>query len=397
MQDTDSINLSTAAEEAYRQQVRNWLETKTPPTWCLGHQDAVSPPFPEQRAWEKTLYEAGYAGITWPKAYGGQGLTMVHQLIASEEMGRLGIPESCNSFAKEMVGVILIALGTEAQKHRFLPEILTMREIWCQGFSEPEAGSDLAGLKTRAVRTDAGWRIDGQKIWTSNAYRADWCFLLARTGSAEDKHRSLTQFLVPMKTPGITVRQIRQMTGRPEYCEVFFDNVQVDADNIVGAVNDGWGAAVKVLEVERATNRMYRASRMAATLRALIRACRSDPNLNALLADSHYRQQLAACHGDIEILRRHVRAAVASLMNAGSLNGAGSVIKLHWSEAQQRLVQLGLDMVSQARTPESAAVLGARRLFEDAYLQARSATIYAGSSEIQLNIIADRVLRLPRT
>lgn len=381
---------------AYRRQARAWLEANLPNTWREDQIDFAEPSFADVRDWERGLHQAGLAGITWPTEYGGHGLTLREHMIANEEIGRLAGPESVNSFAKEMAGPIMLGIGTEAQKQRFLRNILTMQEIWCQGFSEPEAGSDLAGLRTRATQDDNGWRIDGQKIWTSNAHNADWCLLLARTGPAERKHNSLTLFTVPLRQPGVTIQPIRQITGHSGFNHVFFDGARVPPDGAVGEVNAGWRAAVSVLEIERATNRMYRTNRFDNEFAHLLRVCRCNPTLRALLANQHYRQRLAASFADIEVLRRHVRAAVADILNGKGIGGAGSFIKLHWSEAHQRFVELAMELLDQAPLRASPEIAAARRRFEHAYLAARAATIYAGSSQVQLNIIADRVLRLPR-
>ena len=383
-------------EQAYRQRARAWLEASLPSHWRPDNPDFTPPSAVEQTAWEKGLYEAGLAGVAWPSAYGGHGLTVHDYLIANEEIGRIAVPETLNSVGKELAGPLLLALGSEAQKHRFLRPILEMREIWCQGFSEPESGSDLAGLKTRATPDGGGWRIDGQKIWTSYADRADWCLLLARTGPPEQKHRSLTLFTVPMRSPGITVRPIRQITGQPEFCEVFFDGLRLDSGSTVGAVNAGWQAAVGVLEVERATNRMYRAGRFGNEFRHLVGVCRGEPNLRALIEDGHYRQKLAATYIDIQTITRHVRAAVAVLMAGGTIGGQGSLIKLLWSETHQSFAELALELLDRAPRPGGTKIIRARQRFEEVYLLSRAETVLAGTSQIQRDIIADRILRLPR-
>jgi alkylation response protein AidB-like acyl-CoA dehydrogenase len=342
------------------------------------------------------MHRAGLAGITWPEAYGGHGLTLREHLIANQEIGRLALPESVNSIGKELAGPIILAIGTEEQKRRYLPAILEMREIWCQGFSEPEAGSDLAGLRTRAVRDGNGWRITGQKIWTSGAPRAQRCLLLARTGSVEDRHRGLALFAVRMDSPGLRVRAIRQMTDKPGFAEVFFDEVRVEPEDALGAPDEGWSAAIRVLAIERATNRMYRAWRFENELRHLISACRQDPALSALLQEGSYRQRLAATQVDIELVKGHVEPTVEALLDGQSIGARGSLMKLHWSEAHQRFAALAWEILSQAPPGASAAVRAAQRRFQDIYLAARAETIYAGATEVQLDIIADRVLQLPR-
>ena len=350
----------------------------------------------QRREWERRLYAAGFAGLHWPERYGGQGRTLVEHLIASEEMGRIGAPESVNSMGKEMIGGIILQQGTETQKRRFLPAILEMREIWCQGFSEPEAGSDLAGVKTRAVLSGDEWIINGQKIWTSAAYRADWCLLLARTGLAEQKHASLTLFTVPLRTKGITMRQIERANGDPEFCQVFYDDVRIPADHTIGAVNEGWLAAVRVLEIERGTNRMYRAARFANELRHLLAACRSDAALAPLLGESYYRQRIAALFADIEVLRQHYHEAVATVSSGNKIGTLGSVIKLHWSEAHRRFTELAIEMLGHATIPESPIVRAARHRFNELYLHVQTETVQAGATEVQLDLIARRGLGLSK-
>ncbi|MBW8271034.1 acyl-CoA dehydrogenase family protein [Caldovatus aquaticus] len=388
--------LPAAGPAAWRRAIRDWLEANLPPAWRA---DAIAPAEPgleELKAWEARMYRAGLAGVAWPKAYGGHGLTLREHLIVSQEIGRMPMPESVNSIGKELAGPILLAIGTEEQKKRFIPAILEMREIWCQGFSEPEAGSDLAGLRTRATHDGKVWRINGRKIWTSGGFRAQRCLLLARTGTLEDRHRGLALFVLRMDAPGVTVQRIRQIDGEAEFAEVFLDDVPVEEADALGSPDEGWQAAVRVLEIERATNRMYRAWRLENELRHLVAACRADPNLAPLLADPAYAQRLAQFRIEIEVLKRYVEGVVEDLAAGGAIGGRGSLIKLHWSEAHQRFAALALELLGQAALPPAPEVRAAQRRFRRIYLRARAETIYAGTSQIQLGIIADRILRLPR-
>jgi alkylation response protein AidB-like acyl-CoA dehydrogenase len=380
----------------YRAEVRAWLEENFPEQWRPEREGYVAPGFEAQRDWERGLHQAGFAGFTWPAIYGGQGLTMREHLIANEELGRVGIADSVNGLGKDMIGPLILAIGRDDQKSRFLPRILSMQDIWCQGFSEPEAGSDLAAVKTTAVSADGGWRITGQKIWTSFAQIADWCLVLARTGDPERKHASLSLFTVPMHASGVTVRRIDQINGRANFCEVFLDDVFVPDDCVLGGVNQGWRAAGRVLEVERAINRMYRAALFENELRHLVAACRSDPCLRGLLDDAVYRQRIAAFYADIEVLRRLVRATVNVMVQGGEIGAVGSLIKLHWSESHQRLTALAREMLGQATRPLSAVVARAVARFNELYLRSRAETIQAGASAVQLGIIAGRILNLPK-
>lgn len=383
--------------EAYRTHVRGWLAENVPDGFLADRPGYTPPTLAQAIAWEASLHGAGLAGISWPRAYGGNGRSLREHLIANQEIGRLALPESVNSIGKELAGPIILAIGTEEQKRRYLPAILEMRELWCQGFSEPEAGSDLAGLRTRAVRDGAGWRVSGQKVWTSGAAKAKRCLLLARTGPVEDRHRGLALFCVPMDAPGIRVRPIRQINDKEDgFAEVFLDEVPVCREDALGAPDEGWNAAIRVLAIERATNRMYRAWRFENELRHLVAACRQDPALAPLLRDGPWRHRLAATVLDIEMVKGHVEPVVEALASGRPIGARGSLMKLHWSEAHQRFAALALEMLGMASPDAPPAVVAAQRRFNDIYLQSRAETIYAGTTEIQLGIIADRVLNLPR-
>lgn len=382
--------------ESFRRHARDWLRDNVPPGFLADQPGYAPPDHVGCVAWEAAMHRAGLAGITWPKAYGGHGRTLREHLAANQEIGRLALPESVSSISKELAGPIILAVGTEEQKRRFLPPILEMREIWCQGFSEPDAGSDLAGLRTRAVRDGDGWRVTGQKIWTSGAAKAQRCLLLARTGPVEERHKGLALFAVPMDSPGIRVVPIMQIDGQNHFAEVFFDDVRVEPEDALGAPDEGWNAAIRVLSIERATNRMYRAWRFENELRHLIAACRQDEALAPLLRDGAYRQRIAATVMDIEMVKGHVEPVVRTLLAGQPIGARGSLMKLHWSEAHQRFASLAQEMLAQASPGAAPFVQAAQRRFQGIYLKARAETIYAGTTEIQLGIIADRVLQLPK-
>ncbi len=387
---------TSLAGEAYREAARAWLAANIPARFREDDVSYAEPTLEEAKTFEAALYRAGLAGITWPVAYGGHGRTLREHLIANQEIGRVPMPQSLNSIGKELAGPIIMAVCTEEQKQRYLPAILDMREIWCQGFSEPEAGSDLAGLRTRVTKDGSKWRVNGQKIWTSGAYRSQWCLLLARTGTVEDRHKGLALFAVPMDSKGLTVKTIRSIDGGEDFCEVYFDDVAVDQADAIGAPDQGWNAAVRVLSIERATNRMYRSWRFENELLHLVEACRNDPRLISLLRDPHYRRRLAQTRVDIEVLKAHVETGVETLLAGAEIGARGSLAKLHWSEAHQRFAALAMEMLGQAPPKPSPYVVAAQRRFQDIYLSSRAETIYAGTTEIQLGIIADRILELPR-
>jgi alkylation response protein AidB-like acyl-CoA dehydrogenase len=382
--------------DAYREHVRAWLRDNVPAGFLADQPNYKPATLDQSKAWEAAMHAAGLAGITWPKAYGGHGLSLREHLIANQEIGRMALPESVNSLGKELAGPIILAIGTEEQKRRYLPPLLAMKEIWCQGFSEPNAGSDLAGLRTRAVRDGDVWRITGQKVWTSGSMVAQRCLLLARTGPLEDRHRGLALFAMKMDAPGVTVRPIRQIDDKESFAEVFMDDVVIAQEDALGAPDEGWSAAIRVLGIERATNRMYRAWRFENELQHLVRACRSDAALSRLLEDGEYRRRLADTVVDIEVVKGYVEPVVDVLMAGKPIGAQGSLMKLHWSEAHQKFAALAIDLMGQAPPGGSAEIVLARKRFNDLYVRSRAETIYAGTTEIQLGIIADRVLDLPR-
>ena len=348
----------------------------------------------EKIEFEAAQHRAGLVGITWPKEYAGHGLTLREHLEANREIGRAPMPNAINSIGKELAGPIIMAVGNERQKRTYLPKILKMENIWCQGFSEPGAGSDLAGLRTKAERTADGWRINGQKIWTSGASKSSRCLLLARTGGREDRHKGLVLFAVPMSSPGITVREIQSIDGDRSFCEVFFSDVIVDEAEMLGAPDEGWAAASRVLAIERATNRMYRAWRFESELDHLIAACRSDNAAFAIL--NAYRRDLAQCRVEIELLKGHVETLVDNLLAGQEIGPRGSFPKLYWSEAHQRFAQIAYEIVSRFPPDSNQAMRDVRARMESIYLSSRAETIYAGTTEIQLDIIAKRILNLKK-
>jgi alkylation response protein AidB-like acyl-CoA dehydrogenase len=382
----------TPEQERYRRDFRRWLDENLPEDWggpaYLGPDDADENAM-MQAAWERKLYAAGYQGVAWPKAYGGQGLTMVEQLIVSEELGRRAAPEGINTIGKELVAPIILAAGTEAQKKHYVPRILTLDDIWCQGFSEPDAGSDLAGVRTRAVRDGGSWVLNGQKVWTSFAVHANWCILLARTNPDVSKHRGLTLFLVDMKTPGITVRPLVQITGRQEFNEVFFDNARIPADMHVGAVDDGWNVAVNLLGYERATARLYRQARFMNEFEQLLRKIGDRPEV---AVNAHYRQQIGRFYAELGVLRQLNLKTVSRIVNGDGIGSDASVVKLFWSELHQRIEGFAMEVLGPDYVADSVGI----ERFRYNFLQARAVTIYAGTSQVQRNIIAERMLGLPR-
>ncbi|MBX3575461.1 MAG: acyl-CoA dehydrogenase family protein [Mesorhizobium sp.] len=385
----DVQNTEPADAAMFRADVRTWLATNLPAEFLADSPAYSDPSIDEVRAWERHLYEAGFVALAVPRAYGGQGRTMREHLIVNQEIGLLAAPESVNSIGKEIISSILLALGSESQKRRYLPRIFSMEEIWCQGFSEPQAGSDLAAVRTRAIADGDGWLISGSKIWTSYAQRADFCLLLVRTGDVAARYDSLTLMIVPMTTPGIDSRPIRQIDGSDEFCEVFFRDVRVGQDAVVGEVNRGWSGAVSVLEVERATNRMYRGWRFENEVRHILNACGGAARGDVLTG-------LSKAATDARITQLYAEEIVRTIMAGRSPGATGSLMKLHWSEAHQQFADFALRMLSRPVGHVTPELARARQRFELIYLRARSETLIAGTSEVQASIIADRVMRLPK-
>ncbi|MBS3997153.1 MAG: acyl-CoA dehydrogenase family protein [Hydrogenophaga sp.] len=382
--------------DAYRRHARTWLRANLPMHMRADSLDYRSPSLDESRDWEAAMYRAGLAGMTWPRTYGGHGLSLREHLAVNKEVGALAMPESVSSIGKELAGPIIMAVGTEAQKQAFLPAILRMEHYWCQGFSEPDAGSDLARLRTRAVEEGGHWRINGQKIWTSGAAKSQFCLLLTRTGTVADAHRGMLMFAVPMDTPGIRVVPIKSIDGKESFAEVFFDNVVVPDSARLGAPDQGWSSAVRVLSIERATNRMYRPWRFECELRHLVQACKSDQELSSLLQDGYYQRRIGDVLCEIDGLKGLVECTVESMMAGNEIGARGSLTKLYWSECHQAFASLALSLMSHVNPTSSPAAQRARKTFTGAYLFARAETLYAGTTEVQLDVIAQRILKLPK-
>jgi len=381
--------------QAWRSHARSWLTENLPDHMRYDSTEYRTPTLQEGIAWEAAMYRAGLWGMTWSPQWGGHGLTLREHLVVNKEVGLRLMPESVSSIAKELVGPIVMAVGTEAQKAQFLPRILDMSDQWCQGFSEPEAGSDLARLRTRAVPDGDTWRITGQKIWTSGAYKAKYCLLLTRTGTVADRHRGMLMFAVPMDTPGISVRTIRSIDGKDSFAEVFFDDVVVPDSARLGAPDEGWAAAIRVLSIERATNRMYRPWRFEAEVGFLLRALKSDP-LNAdLLRDPGLQSKVGEILAGIDGLKGLIERAVAQMSAGEPIGARGSLSKLSWSEQHQSFISFAADLVANITPASGAFAWRAKEHFNQFYLGTRAETIYAGTSEVQCDIIAQRILQLP--
>jgi 3-oxochol-4-en-24-oyl-CoA dehydrogenase len=371
--------------EAFRQEVRDWIERTLPDN--LRHLP-TRPPYEDAMWWHRQLAERGWIALRWPKAHGGMDAPLQQQIIMLEELGRAGAPE-LSAQAINHVGPIIMALGSEEQKARHLPAMLTGEAVWCQGYSEPGAGSDLASLRTSAVRDGNDLVINGQKIWTTWAHHADWMFALVRTDPAAVKQAGITFVLIDMKTPGLTVRPIRTIANDDELAEVFFDNVRVPIDNVVGGIDNGWRVATALLSHER-----LQSSNPQKCVGALTRLKKAAANGAA--SDPAFRDKMVAAEIEVLALAAAYEHAVALTRSGRQLGAETSFLKLAASELAQHLAALTVDACG------SDAVLLDGVTVDDgtvhpvvSYLQSRRETIFAGSSEIQRNIIAKRVLNLP--
>ena len=376
------------ADEDFRREVRAWLAANRPArAERIPHDEAsLAAEFAFLRDWQQRLHAAGYVGLLWPREYGGRGARPTAQAILNEELARARAPQLLNRVGVNNTGPTLIAHGTEAQKRRHLPEILSADEIWCQLFSEPGAGSDLAALRTRAEADGDGFLVTGQKVWTSYAGLSGWAILLARTDPALPKHRGITYFLLDMRSPGITVRPLRQATGSTEFSEVFLDRVQVPREHVVGAVNQGWQIAMTTLAHERGTGFAFKEQVLQRiALEDAIALARGTGRAR----DPVVRQEIARRWIDVEIMRLMNCRTLTRLERGEEPGPESSLVKLFWAELTQRLHELGLAL-------EGPCGQLAEGRWQQAWLWSRVASIAGGTSEVQANIIAQRLLGLPR-
>ena len=389
------LNL-TPSERQFRDEFRAWLDANVPGEWTGG--GAGSEDRGEYikylRDWQRKLYDGGWAGISWPKEFGGRGATLMEQAIFQEELARANAPQLIGTIGLSLVGPTIIAMGTDEQKARYLAAILSGEEIWCQGFSEPNAGSDLAALGARASRDGDDFIVNGQKIWTSFAQMADWCLLLVRTDAEAPKHKGITCLLLDMHSEGVSVRPLRQMSGDSGFNEVFFSNVRVGAAQVLGEVNKGWTTAITALMNERANLGTGVQVVFKRQLEALIARSRTvERQGRPASEDPIVRQKLAQAHLELEILRLNTNRALTSLSKTGTPGPEGSTQKLYWSEMNQRTQQAAQEILG----PYGQLKDFDNGMWEYAYLRTRGNTIEAGTSEIQRNIIAERVLGLPKS
>jgi alkylation response protein AidB-like acyl-CoA dehydrogenase len=370
-------------ERAFRDELRGWLAEHPPaPAPSDGGEDAH---YAWRRDWQRRLYDAGWAAPAWPSEYGGRGASLSESAIYFEELGQARVPLPANILGLLLGGPTLMVWGTDEQKERYLTPILSAEEIWCQGFSEPDAGSDLASLKTRAVRDGEDWVVTGQKVWTSAAQYSKWCMLVARTDSGAPKHKGLTYFLMDMEQEAVQVRPLRQITGEAEFNELFIEEARIPQANVVGGEGNGWKVALTTLMNERAGLGFLLQVRLRQLLDDTVAAARE----RDLLADSLYADALADLHIRCEQIRLLAWKGLTDIERYGQPGPEGSLVKWLWSDTNQRLTQLAAEIVG----PE-ALTDGTPWSYE--LLRARGNTIEGGTTEVLKNIVAERVLGLPR-
>ena len=367
----------TPEEAGFRERLHSWLETNTPQ---IDGKDVEA-----LKAWQKKLFEAGWLGLNWPSEYGGQGVGFREQMIYNDEVVRRRAPQTINGIGLMIVGPALIAVGSEEQKKRYLAPILSAEEIWCQGFSEPNAGSDLAALQTRAVPDGDDYIVTGQKIWTSNSLISDYIFLLARTDTQAPRHKGISALIVDLKSPGVSVKPLRQITGESEFGEIFLDEVRVPKCNRVGNENEGWIVAMKTFTRERANISIALSVRLQQQFEQLLEAVKG----HHVPLDPEQARDVAQAYIDSQCLNLTCERLSKKLFSFES-----SLVKIAWAEMNQRLQQIGLSLLGPEATllPEQ----NLQKSWQYGYLRSRGNTIEGGTSEILRGIVAERILELPR-
>ena len=381
------MKLGLSADEGQvQEEARAFLADHCPDPSELPH--ALDERIAYLREWQARCYEAGFVGRAWPAEFGGGGRPSTEQIVVDQELASSGAPEFVAIVGLDVLGPALLAFGTEEQKQRHVRAILSADEIWCQGFSEPEAGSDLASLGTKAVETEDGYLLSGQKTWVSWGQYARWCGVLARTDSDVPPHKGISLLIVDMESPGLEVRPMVQITGHAEFSELFLDDVFVPRANLLGAPGQGWAIAMHVVSHERGTAALPRQ----VTLRTWFDRLVADAAATTLdgrpaLSDEAVQTALARSLVDIEVLRHHATRTMSSFLNGGSVGPESSSVKLLMAQAEQKLGATALEVLGDASSGE---------FWHERYLYSRAASVYGGTQQIQRNIIADRVLALPK-
>ncbi len=391
----------TPEQEAFRQELRAWLVANVPSeAKQLRHlqPQASETDLDFLRAWQRKVYDGGWAGLSWPKAYGGRGASLVERMIFDEEMAAYKAPSLVNVLGLEIVGPTLIVHGTEEQKKKHLTQILSGDDIWCQGYSEPNSGSDLASLQTRAVEDGDDFVVNGHKVWTSLARYSSWCLLLVRTNPDVPKHKGLSCLLVDMKSPGIMVKPLRTLTGESEFNEVLFEDVRVPKTQLLGEQDQGWGVIITSLMFERQGLGFYFACIQKRECDDLMQVARQATRYGQpVCSDPEFRQKLAQAHIEAEILKFNNYRAMTRLLRGDPAGPEGSIAKLFWAESNKRLQELAVELQGvHGQLSQDGSGIGRGAYWRYGLLRSRANSIEGGTSEILRNIIAERVLQLPR-
>lgn len=393
------MDLNFSPEDiAFRARVRQWFEANTPRNELLS--------LDERRMWIRKLYDAGYVGMGWPKEYGGQNARPMEQAIVNDEMARVNAPPAAIGLGVSIVGPTIIHHGTAEQKTRFVPKILTHEEIWCQLFSEPNAGSDLAALRTRAEDKGDHYEVNGQKVWTSSGYLADWGLLIARTDPAVAKHLGISMFIFNMRQPGVEVRRLKQITGGSEFCEVFFTKARAEKAHLIGGLNQGWQYTQTTFGFERGAGTLNRVTAHMMSLRRLLAYCRRlKRNGHAAIDDPVVRQKLGRAYVEIEVMRYAGLRILSRLEKGGRPGPESSIAKLTYSEFSRRFHEWIMEILGPygglmegfpTEFADVAVRAGRGSNYAEDFLASKGGTIAAGTSQVQRNIIGERVLGLPK-
>ena len=385
----------TESERRLQEELRAFLAGERPDAARLPH--SLAERMEVLRAWQARCYDAGYVGRAWPQEFGGGGQPVAEQIIIDQELAAAGAPEFANTVGLDVLGPSLLRFGTDEQRRRHIPAILAAEEIWCQGFSEPDAGSDLASLRTRADERGDDFVVSGQKTWVSWGQFARWCGVLARTNDAGPKHRGISMLIVDMRAPGVELRPMTQITGHAEFCELFLDDVVVPRANLLGRLGDGWKIAMHTLGHERGTAALPRQVKLRTWLDRAVRVA-SERTVDgaALIEDPEVQAALGRALVGVEVLRHHAYRTVGEFLSGGAVGPESSSVKLLMAEAEQRLAATALDVLGPTLEHADAEAVDENGFWHETYLYSRAATIYGGTQQIQRNIIADRVLALPQ-
>jgi alkylation response protein AidB-like acyl-CoA dehydrogenase len=373
-------------ERRLQEEVRAFLAEHCPDPEDVPH--ALDERIAYLRRWQARLYDAGYVGRAWPAEHGGGGRPTSEQIVVDSELAAAGAPELVSVVGLDVLGPALLAFGTDEQRRRHVRPILAAEELWAQGFSEPEAGSDLASLRTRAVETEGGYLVSGQKTWVSWGQFARWCGVLARTDPDVPKHKGISLLIVDLESTGVEVRPMVQITGHAEFSELFLEEVFVPRENLLGAPGQGWAIAMHVVAHERGTAALPRQVLLRTWFDRLVAdAARATRDGAPVLADPEAQTALARTLVDIEALRHHAVRTMSGFLGGGTVGPESSGVKLLMAQAEQRLGQTALELLGDA---------GAGEFWHERYLYSRAATVYGGTQQIQRGILADRVLALPQ-